>query len=98
MRAIFACAGFLILANPVFAQQRADIQAVTVGPWSIATTYEADNFENCTMTRSTPDLEVVFLRNREGLLLSLDSQKWCFEKNVRQGPESNPFVAPARQP
>ena len=172
MRAIFACAGFLILTNAAFAQQRTDSQVVTVGPWSIATTYEADNFENCTMTRSTPDLEVAFIRNQEGMLLSLDSQEWklergkayavrlnagshsleakalaesksvtvaladpsfnkrlrtanlleirgegatlrvpldgsaagfdrldqCFEKNVRQSPESNPFVTPAKRP
>ena len=172
MRAIFACVGFLILANAAFAQQGTNSQPVRVGPWSIATTYEADNFENCTMTRSTPDLEVVFIHNHEGLLLSLDSQEWklergkayavsleagshsleakalaesksvtialadpsfnkrlrtanlleirgegatlrvpldgsaagfdrldrCFEKNVRQSPESNPFVTPAKQP
>jgi hypothetical protein len=65
MRAIFACAGFLILTNAAFAQQRTNSQVVTVGPWSIATTYEADNFENCTMTRSTPDLEVAFIRNQD---------------------------------
>ncbi len=172
MRAILAFACLSILAKPALAQQPPDIQPVAVGPWTIATTYKADKFENCTMTRSVDGLGVVFVRNQEGLLLSLDSPKWklergkaysvrlsadprsvevkalaesksvtialadaafnerlrtanvlevrgegktlrvpldgstaglerldvCFEKNVRQSPESNPFVAPARRP
>lgn len=160
------------LAMPAFAQEASDSQTVTVGDWMIATTYEADRFENCTMTRSVDDLNVTFLRNREGLVLSLESSKWmleggetypvqlavgpaeadaqaaaasksvtiplsdteleerlrtgnalevrgagmtlsvpldgsaaglgrldeCFDKNLRQSPESNPFVAPAKRP
>lgn len=160
------------LAMPAFAQETSDSQTVTVGDWTIATTYEADRFENCTMARSVDDLNVTFLRNREGLHLSLKSSKWmleggksypvqlavgpveadaqataasksvtiplsdteleerlrtgntlevrgagmtlsvpldgsaaglgrldeCFDKNLRQSPESNPFVAPAKRP
>jgi hypothetical protein len=172
MRVILALACLPILGAPAFAQQPLDLQTVAVGPWTIATTYKADKFENCTMTRSADGLGVVFVRNQDGLLLSLDSPKWklergkaypvrlsvgprsleakalaesksvtialadtafnerlrtantlgvqgegttlrvpldgsaaglerlelCFDKNLRQSPESNPFVAPARRP
>jgi len=160
------------LMTPAVAQQPLDPQTVTVGAWTIATTYKADKFENCTMTRSADDLGITFVRDQDGLLLSLASSKWklergkayavhlsagtravegkalaesrsvtialadaalnkrlrtanalevrgegttlrvpldgsaaglerleaCFEKNLRQSPESNPFVAPAKRP
>lgn len=172
MRAILASAGIAIMISPAFAQKPLDLQTVSVGPWTIATTYKADKFENCTMTRAVTGLSVVFIRNHDGLLLALDSPKWrldrgkvysvslsagsqsveakalaesksvtialadrpfnerlrtanllevrgegatlqvpldgsaaglerldvCFEKNVRQSPEANPFVAPGRKP
>ncbi|MCA6112224.1 hypothetical protein [Bradyrhizobium cenepequi] len=172
MRAILAFACLSILAKQALAQQSLDAQTVVIGPWTIATTYKADKFENCTMTRSSEGLGIVFVRNQEGLLLSLDSSKWklergkaysvrlsagprsievkalaesksvtialadapfnerlrianilevrgegmtlrvpldgsaaalerldvCFDKNLRQSPESNPFVAPTRRP
>jgi hypothetical protein len=172
MRAILAFACLSIAAMPALAQQPLDIQTAAVGPWTIATTYKADKFENCTMTRSGDGLGVMFVRNQDGLLLSLDSPKWklergkaytvrlaagsrsvdakalaesksvtitladapfnerlrianvlevrgqgmtlrvpldgsaaalerldvCFDKNLRQSPESNPFVAPAKRP
>ena len=47
-------------------------QAVTVGPWTIATSFKADKFDNCTMNRSVSDLDITFLRTRDGLLLLLD--------------------------
>ncbi len=161
-----------VSAMPALAAESSNDQTVTVGPWTIATTYKGDSFENCTMSRSVDDLGVAFLRNNEGLLLSLDSDKWrlevgkaypvhltigsqdveatalaasksvtitlvntdlnkrlrnantlkvrgegmtlsvpldgsaaglerldvCYEKNSRQSPESNPFVAPSRKP
>jgi hypothetical protein len=166
----FACLS--VLANDVLAQQPGDIQTVVVGPWTIAVTYKADKFENCTMTRSVADLDATFVRNQDGLLLALDSPKWqlergkaytvrlsagsqsveasalaesksvtialadrpfnerlrtanflevhgegatlrvpldgstaglerldqCFNKNVRESPDANPFVAPSRRP
>lgn len=173
MRAILAFACLSIVGGgQAFAQQPPDIQAVAVGPWTIATTYKGDKFENCTMTRTANGLGVVFVRNQDGLLLSLDSPKWklergkaysvrlaagprsleakalaeskavtieladtafnerlrtantlevqgegttlrvpldgsaaglerldlCFDKNLRQSPDSNPFVAPAKRP
>jgi len=172
MRAILAFACLSIVGTPAFAQQPLDTQTVAVGPWTIATTYKGDKFENCTMTRTTDGLGVVFVRNQDGLLLSLNSPKWklergkaysvrlavgprsleakalaeskavtialgdaafnerlrsantlevqgegttlrvpldgsaagldrldlCFDKNLRQSPDSNPFVAPAKRP
>lgn len=172
MRVILALACLPTLGTPTFAQQPLDLQTVAVGPWTIATTYKADKFKNCTMTRTADGLGIVFVRNPDGLLLSLDSPKWklergkaysvrlstgprsleakalaesksvtialadatfnerlrtantleiqgegttlrvpldgsaaglerldlCFDKNLRQSPESNPFVAPAKRP
>lgn len=172
MRAIIVFACISIWAKPALAQRPLDIQTVAVGPWAIATTFKADRFENCTMTRSADDLGIVFVRNQDGLLLSLDSPKWrlergkaysvrlsagprsveakalaesksvtialadaafnerlrtanilevrgegttlrvpldgsaaglerldvCFDKNMRESPDANPFVAPARKP
>jgi len=147
-------------------------QVVVVGPWTIATTYKADKFDSCTMTRSAGELGVSFARVQDGLVLFLESQNWklergkvypvrlkagsqtveakalaetkgatvaladrsltaklrtsnvlevrgegatlripldqsvaalerlekCFERNLRERPETNPFVAPSRRP
>ena len=147
-------------------------QVVVVGPWTLATTYKNDKFDNCTMSRSAGELGVTFVRAQEGLLLLLESPNWklergkaypvrlnagsqsvearalaetkaasvtltdrslndklrtsnvlevrgegatmripldqsaaalerlekCFERNLREGPETNPFVAPSRRP
>jgi hypothetical protein len=80
MRTIVALACLTILTPSALAQQPRDIQTVTVGSWSIATTYNADKFESCTMTRSAAGLGVVFVRNQDGLLLLLDSPKWKLER------------------
>ncbi len=58
----------------------AEGQTVTVGPWTIATSYKADRFDNCSMSRSTPELEITFLRAQDGLSLVLNSQKWKLER------------------
>jgi hypothetical protein len=158
--------------SPALGQQSQERQTVIVGPWSIVTTYKADKFESCTMSRSASGLGISFIRNQDGLLLNLDSTKWklergnaytvrlaagaqsvdakalaetkgvtiafadrsfndnlrkahvlevrgqgdtlrvpldgstlaldrleaCFEKNGREGRETNPFVAPSRRP
>jgi hypothetical protein len=162
------CLGTSLVADAT-AQQS---QVVIVGPWKIATTYKADKFDSCTMTRSVGELEASFIRAQDGLLLLLESQNWklergkaypvrlsvgsqtveakalaetkaatvaiadrtltaklrtsnvlevrgegatirvpldqsaaalerlekCFERNLREGPETNPFVAPSRRP
>jgi invasion protein IalB len=170
MRTPVALSVALLLATSILAQ--AQDQTVTVGPWTIATSSKAEKFDSCTMSRSTNDLDVSFVRGHDGLLLLLDSSKWklergkaytvvlvagsrsvdakalaeskgvtialtdrllnerihsaeilevrgegatlrvpldgsmaalgrleiCFEKNSRQGSETNPFVAPNRKP
>src|SRR5258708_8985924 len=55
-------------------------QTVSVGPWTIATSSKADKFDSCTMSRSTNDLDITFVRTRDGLLLLLDSSKWKLER------------------
>ena len=166
----FAC--LVLLMSPALGQQSPERQTVIVGPWNIATTYKAEKFESCTMSRSASGLGISFIRNQDGLLLNLDSTKWklergnaytvrlaagsqsvdakalaetkgvtiafadrsfnenlrkahilevrgegdtirvpldgstlaldrleaCFEKNGREGRETNPFVAPSRRP
>jgi hypothetical protein len=58
----------------------ADEQTVTVGPWAIATSYKGDNFDGCSMSRSTAELGITFFRAQDGLLLLLESQKWKLER------------------
>jgi hypothetical protein len=59
----------------------AEDQAVTVGPWTIATSLRGEKFDSCTMRRSTPDLDISFIRDQDGLLLLLESSKWRLERN-----------------
>ena len=56
-------------------------QTVTVGPWTIATSYKGDTFDGCSMNRSVADLDMTFLRTQDGLRLVLDSQKWKLERS-----------------
>jgi hypothetical protein len=65
-----------VLAQP----QPQDSQTVTVGPWVIATTYKAEKFDNCSMSRSVAGLGISFGRTADGLLLILDSPKWKLER------------------
>jgi len=79
MRLVFAFVS--LLTTSVIAQtQPQDNQTVKVGPWTIATSYKADRFDNCTMSSSTEDLGVSFVRNQDGLLLLLDSSKWKLDR------------------
>jgi hypothetical protein len=68
----------LLLTTSILAQ--AQDQTVTVGPWTIATSSKAEKFDSCTMSRSTNDLDVSFVRGHDGLLLLLDSSKWKLER------------------
>ncbi len=46
--------GFVaLLSTSTFAQPQD--QTVKVGPWTVATTYKADKFNDCTMSRDSPD-------------------------------------------
>ncbi len=72
----FAFGFLLLLTTSSFAQPQ-DTQTVKVGPWTVATTYKADKFYDCTMSRDSPEgLGISFVRNQDGLLLLLDSPKW----------------------
>jgi hypothetical protein len=75
MRASFALLSMIVLTSVALAEPQ-DNQTVTVGPWSIATNYKTDKFENCKMSRSAGELGVIFLRAQDGLLVLLDSPKW----------------------
>jgi len=66
------------LTSSALAQQPQE--SVSVGPWEIATTYKADKFDNCTMTRTFEGVGISFVRTKDGLSLLLDSQKWRLER------------------
>ena len=68
----------LFSAAPAIAY--AQDQTVAVGPWTIATSFKADRFQNCTMSRSKSDLDITFVRTQDGMLLLLDSSKWKLER------------------
>jgi hypothetical protein len=57
----------------------AEDQTVAVGPWTIATSYKGDKFDNCSMSRPASELDVTLVRSQDGLLLLLGSQKWKLE-------------------
>jgi hypothetical protein len=78
MRTSIAFVFALLLSRPVVAW--AEDQAITVGPWTIATSSRGDKFDNCTMSRSTNDLDVSFVRDQDGLLLHVESSKWRLER------------------
>jgi hypothetical protein len=81
MRTALALCFVTFLTTSVLAQQQPrDTQTVTVGPWMIATTYKADKFDNCTMSRSADELGITFVRTQDGLLLLLDSPKWKLDR------------------
>jgi hypothetical protein len=65
--------------HAMYAEERHE-QSVTVGPWAIATSYKGDNFDGCSMSRSTAELAITFFRAQVGLLLLLESQKWQLER------------------
>ena len=58
----------------------AEEQTVTVGSWTIATSYKGDKFDGCSMSRSTAEFDITFLRPQDGLLQLLDSQKWKLDR------------------
>jgi hypothetical protein len=78
MRTTIALSLALFLTTPVVAW--AEDQAIAVGPWTIAASSRGDKFDSCTMSRSTNDLDVSFIRNQDGLILLLESSKWRLER------------------
>jgi hypothetical protein len=79
MRTIIVLLGMNVLISSALAQQSRD-QTVAVGSWNIGTTYKAEKFDNCTMSRTVGDLGISFVRTQDGLLLLLDSPKWKLER------------------
>jgi hypothetical protein len=77
-RHVIALSLIVALNTRVFAW--AEDQAITVGPWTISTSSRADKFENCTMSRSTNDIDANFIRDQSGLRLLLESPKWRLER------------------
>src|SRR4051812_45615456 len=80
MRTIVAFGCLILPMSSALGQQMQERQTISVGPWSIATTYKAEKFESCTMSRSASGLGISFIRNQDGLLLNLDSTKWKLER------------------
>ena len=68
------------LSSGTSAMAYADEQTVTVGPWAITTSYKGDNFDGCSMSRSTAELGITFFRAQDGLVLLLESQKWKLDR------------------
>ena len=62
------------------AAARGEGETVTVGQWTIATSYIGGKFGNCSMSRSTDQLDITFLRTQDGISLVLGSQKWKLER------------------
>ena len=78
MRTSAALSLVIFLATLAVAQ--AEDEVITVGPWTIAASSKADKLDSCTMSRSTDDLNVSFVRADDGLVLLLDSSKWRLER------------------
>lgn len=78
MRLPVALSIVLIPVTTVIAREQD--QTVSVGPWTIATSFKAEKFDRCTMNRSANDLGITFARSNDGLLLFLDSSKWKLER------------------
>ena len=78
MRRSAALSFVILLATSAVVQ--AEDEVITVGPWTIATSSKADKFDSCTMSRSTDDINVSFVRADDGLALLLDSSKWRLER------------------
>jgi hypothetical protein len=79
MRAPLTTVATTVLALSAQAQE-VRTEAVLVGPWSISTSYKANRFEDCTMSRTAGDLNASFVMTRDGLLLQLESVKWQLDR------------------
>jgi invasion protein IalB len=77
-RHVIALGLIVALNTPVLAW--AEDQAITVGSWTISTSSRGDKFDNCTMRRSTNEIDASFIRDQSGLLLLLESPKWRLER------------------
>ena len=70
-----------LLSAPVLAEQPSENATITVGPWTISTTFKAEKFDSCSMGReAADDLGITFVRSQDGLALELDLPKWKLER------------------
>jgi hypothetical protein len=97
MRAPVALSLAVPLATSAMAY--AEEETITMGPWTIATSYKGDTFDSCSMNRSAAELGITFVLAQDGLLLFLESHKWKLERGkaypVRLVAGSRPVEAKA---
>ena len=75
--------GMAILSLPAVAhaQQVAESKSENIGPWEIEATFKGDKFDRCSISRTLQDeVEVTFVRNGDGLTLSLESPNWKLDR------------------
>ncbi len=76
-------AGMAILSLPAVAhaQQVAESKSENIGPWEIEATFKGDKFDRCSISRTLQDeVEVTFVRNGDGLTLSLELPNWKLDR------------------
>jgi hypothetical protein len=71
---IFLPFAFVSLAITSALAQPQGRETVKVGPWTIATTYKGDKFDNCTMTNSAEGIaiDLAHTETHEGLIDSAE--------------------------
>ncbi|MCJ7598664.1 MAG: hypothetical protein MUO41_08575 [Methyloceanibacter sp.] len=71
----------LSLPAVAHAQQVAESKSENIGPWEIEATFKGDKFDRCSISRTLQDeVEVTFVRNGDGLTLSLESPNWKLDR------------------
>ena len=78
--ALTLCFTMFLITSVLAQPQPQDNQTVTVGPWTIATTFKGDRFDSCTMDRSSGELGINFVRKQDGMMLNLNSSKWRLDR------------------
>jgi hypothetical protein len=83
MQVRLALASVSLLTTAGFAEtQPQGNQTVKVGPWTIATTYKADKFDNYTMSSSAED---IIHRTTSGFAVTLSNSTCSFSSRMRWG-------------
>ena len=80
MRTPFAILCLGLMVSPALAVETSQSDSFNGGPWKIATTYDGNKFDNCTMSRTLPDVDVTFVQTGDGLSLILHSKKWKLDR------------------
>jgi hypothetical protein len=80
--AITASLAFALLTPAAQAAEQPKVEAVTIGPWQVESSYKGQKFEHCVMSRETTDgVDIRFTRDADGLDLSMSSAKWKLGRN-----------------